>query len=123
MGSVGESVPLLVRKEKRIIPKYLYVEIFNRLAPKIKEVDGPDVVLLESVRRVKYFRLSKVINRSAISIQTMIDEPLPINGARLFNSLPRCLGECDGTLDTFKNHHSWSICHHSWRIEISIAEV
>ena len=121
MGLVEETVPLLTREKKRYQIIYMW-KMINGLAPKIEGVDGPNVVLLKSARMGKYFRLPKVNNRSAMSIQTMTDESLPINGARLFNSLPKTLEE---TLDTFKKrldmyHRSVPDCRYLPHYHISV---
>ena len=74
----------------------------NGLAPGIKRDGEKDVLVVESDRRCRYCKLPAVNQRAPVAVQSMFKHSLPIQGAKIFNSLPRHLRDCTVSLGVFK---------------------
>ena len=91
----------LERRRERFLIIYIS-KMINGLAPMVDGPHGGELRVVQSERRGRYCMLPRVSGRAPSAVQTMLDHSLPINGVRLFNTLPRGLRECAGTLASFK---------------------
>ena len=62
----------------------------------------PEVKEIRSERRGSSCAVPAVNLRTPAAVQTMLEQYLVVNGARLFNSLSKSLRDCDESLDQFK---------------------
>ena len=62
----------------------------------------PEVKEVHSERRGRSCAVPAVNLGAPAAVQTMLERSHVVNGARLFNSLPKSLRDCDGSLDQFK---------------------
>ena len=74
----------------------------NGLAPGIRKDGENDILVVESNRRGRYCRLPAVNRRASVVVQSMLEHSLPIQGAKIFNSLPQHLRDCTASLGVFK---------------------
>ena len=91
----------LERRRERYLALYMY-KILNGMTPEIVGSHGAEVIVTESLRRGRLCAIPKINRRAPASVQTLLEGSLPINGAKIFNSLPRSLRECEGGLSAFK---------------------
>ena len=96
------SLYSLERRRERYLVIYVW-KVLRGLAPMIMSRQGDEIKLRESARRGQYCSIPAVNNRAPAAVRSSIERSLPVQGARLFNSLPKHLREFRGSLAAFKN--------------------
>ena len=93
----------LERRRERYIIVYT-LKILEGLTPNIFGERGPEIQTVEGGRRGwGMCAIPQIYNRVRVAVPSVLEGLLPMNGARLFNVLPRNIREYSGLLTVFKN--------------------
>ena len=93
----------LERRRERFLMTYVW-RMVNGLSPEIKESQGSELRVMYGERKGKRCELPRIDRRAQLAVPTQLESSLPVQGVRLFNSLPRELKEFEGSPTAFKRH-------------------
>ena len=89
------SLYSLERRRERYLVIYVW-KVLMRLVPMFMNRQGDEIKLRESARRGQYCSITAVNNRAPAAVRSSLERLLPVQGARLFNSLPKHIREFRG---------------------------
>ena len=92
----------LERRRERYLAIYAW-KMIRGMTPAIVSKQVTEVQVTQNDSRNRYCILPNVNRRLPVTIQTLLEHSLPINGARVFNSLSRHRRECKESLTVFKS--------------------
>ena len=108
LALIAEQLPLLLslysleRRRELFLAIYIW-KILTEMTPMILGDNGPDVVTTYSERRRRFCAVAKMNCRAPAPVRRILNQSLPIHGAKIFNVLPRHLREYTGSLASFKS--------------------
>ena len=95
------SLYSLERRRERFLGIYMW-KMQAGLVPTVLRDGTLDVRAVKGGRRGRRLAIPWINNRAPMPTQNLLEQSLPINGARIYNALPKSLREYNGSLLGFK---------------------